>query len=54
MTKTFRKAVQLFILTFFILALGGCGEEPGPAEKTGKRIDQVLEKTADKVSDLSK
>lgn len=37
-----------------VLALGlvaaGCGQE-GPAEKTGKQIDQAVEETADKLRD---
>ncbi len=36
------------------LILLGCGEEPGPAEKAGKKIDRALHKATDKVKELSK
>lgn len=44
----------VLIIALPLLALGGCGEEPGPAEKAGKKIDRSMQKAADKVKELTK
>lgn len=36
-----------------VLAVAGCGEDEGPAEKAGKKIDQAVEKAGEKVEEAT-
>lgn len=50
-----KKFVQIVSTVMMILMVGlsGCTKE-GPAEKTGKKIDETIEKAGDKVQDTVK
>ena len=38
-------------ISIFVLGISGC-KEKGPAEKAGEKLDQTMEKAADKANDL--
>ncbi len=48
------KMLSLLVIIGLPLVLLGCGEEQGPAEKAGKKIDRALQKAADKAEELTK
>jgi hypothetical protein len=36
-----------------MLALAGCGDDEGPAEKTGEKIDEAVEQAGEKVEEAT-
>jgi ElaB/YqjD/DUF883 family membrane-anchored ribosome-binding protein len=43
--------LRVLFACVFGLAVAGCGESDGPAEKAGQEIDHAVESTTDSVSD---
>ncbi|MEN8258903.1 MAG: transport-associated protein [Thermodesulfobacteriota bacterium] len=48
------KSFFLILIMTLPLALMGCGDEPGPTEKAGKKINQAFTKGPDKAKELTK
>lgn len=46
-----KKAIMVVAISIFVLGVSGC-KEKGPAEKAGEKLDQSMEKAADKANDL--
>ena len=49
--KVLKKAMLVVAISIFVLGISGC-KEKGPAEKAGEKLDQTMEKAADKANDL--
>lgn len=49
--KLLKKAMLVVAISIFVLGISGC-KEKGPAEKAGEKLDQTMEKAADKANDL--
>ena len=49
--KSLKKAMLVVAISIFVLGISGC-KEKGPAEKAGEKLDQTMEKAADKANDL--
>jgi uncharacterized lipoprotein YehR (DUF1307 family) len=49
--KIFKKVMWVVAISIFVLGISGC-KEKGPAEKAGEKLDQSMEKAADKANDL--
>ncbi len=49
--KVLKLAVCVVVMSVFVLGISGC-KEKGPAEKAGEKLDQSMEKAADKANDL--
>lgn len=47
-----KKIITIIVLGLFIFSFSAC-ESKGPAEKTGEKIDEVVEKTADKAKEVT-
>ncbi len=49
--KVLKKAMLVVAIFIFVLGISGC-KEKGPAEKAGEKLDQSMEKAADKANEL--
>jgi len=49
--KVLKKAMLVVAISIFVLGISGC-KEKGPAEKAGEKLDQTMEKAADKANEL--
>ncbi len=49
--KVLKHAILVVAISIFVLGISGC-KEKGPAEKAGEKLDQSMEKAADKANDL--
>ena len=49
--KVLKKVMLVVAISIFVLGISGC-KEKGPAEKAGEKLDQTMEKAADKANDL--
>lgn len=49
--KLLKKAMLVVAISIFVLGISGC-KEKGPAEKAGEKLDQSMEKAAEKADDL--
>ncbi|RKT44564.1 transport-associated protein [Thiocapsa rosea] len=52
MNLSFKAMLMALLVLGFALGSVGC-EKEGPAEKAGQTIDQTVEKTGDKVEDVT-
>jgi outer membrane lipoprotein-sorting protein len=49
--KLLKQAMVVLAISVLVLGVSGC-KEKGSAEKAGEKIDQSMEKAADKANDL--
>ncbi len=49
--KLLKHAMVVLAISILVLGVSGC-KEKGAAEKAGEKIDQSMEKAADKANDL--
>jgi len=49
--KVLKQAMLIVAISIFVLGVSGC-KKKGAAEKAGEKIDQTMEKAADKANDL--
>jgi hypothetical protein len=47
--KTCRIVITSLALTALLLGSSGCGKQPGPAERAGKKIDQTVQKAGQQI-----
>ena len=47
----FKKFMLILIAGVFIIGLGGCPEEEGPAERAGEEIDEAMEEAGEEAED---
>ncbi|WP_027180303.1 Rv0909 family putative TA system antitoxin [Maridesulfovibrio bastinii] len=50
--KKFKVLVFVFCLLSMLTLVAGCQDQEGPAEKAGKKIDQMIDKSGDMAKDL--
>jgi uncharacterized lipoprotein YehR (DUF1307 family) len=49
--KVLKKAMLIVAISIFVMGISGC-KEKGPAEKTGEKLDQTMEKAGEKANEL--
>lgn len=47
----FKKLMLVLIAGVFMIGLGGCPEEEGPAERAGEEIDEAMEETGEEMEE---
>lgn len=54
MITTLKKLIAAGALLFaFNIVLVGCGEDEGPMERAGEKVDEAIEKAGDKIEDAT-
>lgn len=50
--KSIKGLFLIFCLFSMFIFISGCQDDSGPAEKAGKKVDQMIEKSGDMAKDL--
>lgn len=49
MNKLFRRVIAISVMVLLVIAISGCPKQEGPAERTGKQVDQAIEKSGEQL-----
>lgn len=46
-----KKLLLILITGFFMIGLGGCPDQEGPAERTGEKVDEAVEHAGEEMEE---